>query len=60
MQNKGNYAAVQSIQELKEFIDAAIAAGTVAFDCETDGLNTITCKIQGFSLCHKKGSADGV
>ncbi len=57
VQNKGNYAAVQSIQELKEFIDAAIAAGTVAFDCETDGLNTITCKIQGFSLCHKKGSA---
>ena len=57
MQNKGNYAAVQTIQELKEFIDAAIAAGTVAFDCETDSLNTITCKIQGFSLCHKKGSA---
>lgn len=57
VQNKGNYAAVQSIQELKEFIDAAIAAGTVAFDCETDSLNTITCKIQGFSLCRKKGSA---
>ena len=57
VQNKGNYAAVQSIQELKKFIDAAIAAGTVAFDCETDSLNTITCKIQGFSLCHKKGSA---
>ena len=57
VQNKGKYAAVQSIQELKEFIDAAIAAGTVAFDCETDSLNTITCKIQGFSLCHKKGSA---
>ena len=57
VQNKGNYAAVQSIQELKEFIDAAIATGTVAFDCETDSLNTITCKIQGFSLCHKKGSA---
>ena len=57
VQNKGNYAAVQSIQELKEFIDAAIAAGTVAFDCETDSLYTITCKIQGFSLCHKKGSA---
>ena len=57
VQNKGNYAAVQSIQELKEFIDAAIAAGTVAFDCETDSLNTITCKIQGFSLCLKKGSA---
>ena len=57
VQNKGKYAAVQTIQELKEFIDAAIAAGTVAFDCETDSLNTITCKIQGFSLCHKKGSA---
>ena len=57
VQNKGNYSAVQSIQKLKEFIDAAIAAGTVAFDCETDSLNTITCKIQGFSLCHKKGSA---
>lgn len=56
-QNKGNYTAIQSIQKLQEFISAAIAARTVAFDCETDSLDTINCKIQGFSLCFQKGSA---
>ena len=61
VQNKGNYTALQTISELKEFINAALGAEnpakTVAFDCETDSLDTITCKIQGFSLCYKKGSA---
>lgn len=57
VQNKGNYIAICSIPELKEFISAAISAGTVAFDCETDSLDTINCKIQGFSLCFQKGSA---
>lgn len=56
-QNKGNYTAIQTIQKLQEFISAAIAARTVAFDCETDSLDTINCKIQGFSLCFQKGSA---
>ncbi len=61
VQNKGNYTALQNISELKEFINAALGAEnpakTLAFDCETDSLDTISCKIQGFSLCYKKGSA---
>lgn len=61
VQNKGNYTAIQTIPELKEFINAALgaenSAKTLAFDCETDSLDTISCKIQGFSLCYKKGSA---
>ena len=61
VQNKGNYTAIQTIPELKEFINAALGAEnpakTLAFDCETDSLDTISCKIQGFSLCYKKGSA---
>ncbi len=61
VQNKGNYSAIQTISELKKFINAVLgtenSAKTVAFDCETDSLDTINCKIQGFSLCYKKGSA---
>lgn len=61
VQNIGNYTAIQNISELKEFISAVLStensAKTVAFDCETDSLDTINCKIQGFSLCYKKGSA---
>lgn len=57
VQNKGNYSAITNISELKTFISEAIKAGTVAFDCETNSLDTINCKIQGFSLCCKKGNA---
>lgn len=57
VQNKGNYSAITNLSELKTFISEAIKAGTVAFDCETNSLDTINCKIQGFSLCCKKGKA---
>lgn len=55
--NKGDYKAITNLTELKNFIDESIKSGTVAFDSETDSLDTINCKIQGFSLCREKGSA---
>lgn len=56
-QNSGNYSAILTGNELSSYIDKAIASGTVAFDTETDGLDTLNAKIQGFSLCYEKGSA---
>ena len=56
-QNKGNYRAITDVSDLSDFIDKAIEAGTVAYDSETDSLNTITANIIGFSLCYKSGEA---
>lgn len=56
-QNSGNYSAILTGNELSSYIDKAIASGTVALDTETDGLDTLNSKIQGFSLCYEKGSA---
>lgn len=56
-QNQGNYSPVTELNQLRSFIDEAIKAGTVAFDCETDSLDTIKANIQGFSLCYEKGGA---
>ena len=55
-QNKGNYKACTKLNELKEFIDRALEKGTVAFDTETDGLNTHTANLVGFSLAYEAGS----
>ena len=57
VQNKGDYKAITDMAALKSFIEEAIQKGTVAFDCETDSLNTLTANIIGFSLCHTEGSA---
>lgn len=56
-QNHGNYTAITDIAKLRTFIDEAISSGTIAFDCETDGLDTIKANILGFSLSFKAGSA---
>lgn len=56
-QNKGEYKAITNIVELKNFISEAIKSGTVAFDSETNSLDTINAKILGFSLCFQKGKA---
>lgn len=56
-QNSGNYSAILTGNELNSYIDKAIASGTVALDTETDGLDTLNAKIQGFSLCYEKGAA---
>ncbi len=55
-QNKGNYKACTTTTELKDFIDRVLEKGLVAFDTETDGLNTHTANLVGFSLAYEAGS----
>jgi DNA polymerase-1 len=55
--NEGNYRAILTEKELAAFVDSAIEACTVAYDSETDSLDTISAKILGFSLCIKAGEA---
>ncbi len=55
-QNKGNYKACTSLDELKTFIEKAILKGICAFDTETDSLNTMEANLAGFSLAFEKGS----
>ncbi len=54
--NHGNYRACTARQDLAAFIDEAIKAKTVAFDTETDSLNTLEANLVGFSLAYEKGS----
>jgi len=56
-QNKGQYSACTNLSELNNFIEKAIQSGTVAFDTETDSLNTLQANLVGFSLCYEKGKA---
>ena len=58
-QNKGNYSAITDIQKLRDFIDRALSSKEkcAAFDTETDGLETTTASLVGFSLCMKSGEA---
>ncbi len=53
--NEGNYRAITTLADLHAFIDKALAAGTVAFDTETDGLNPLAAHMAGFSLSFKAG-----
>ena len=57
VQNHGNYKAIVNANELHSFIEKAISAKKVAFDCETTSLDTINGKMVGFSLCYEKGNA---
>ncbi len=52
-----NYSAITSLDELTKYIDSALKAPQVAYDSETDGLDTITANILGFSLCFEAGKA---
>ncbi|MCR5064030.1 MAG: DNA polymerase I [Treponema sp.] len=59
-----NYKALTTLDELTTYIDAALSftvpehsQRTVAYDSETDGLDTITANILGFSLCYEEGKA---
>jgi DNA polymerase-1 len=52
-----NYKALTTLDELTKYIDAALKAPQVAYDSETDGLDTITANILGFSLCYEAGKA---
>ena len=59
VQNHGDYKAVTTEQELSFYINEVLKMEKicVAFDCETDSLDTTTANILGFSLCHEKGKA---
>ncbi|MDE5897780.1 MAG: DNA polymerase I [Treponemataceae bacterium] len=59
VKNSGDYRAVRSAGELSQFVDAVLrsAERTVAFDCETDSLDTLSARMVGFSLCCAAGSA---
>ncbi len=55
--NTGNYSAVTDGAQLQEFIDQVLASPEkiVAFDCETDGLNSREAALVGFSLSCRSG-----
>ncbi len=55
--NEGNYKAIADIKELEVFITLALKSQIIAYDSETDGLDTENAKILGFSLCCQSGSA---
>lgn len=52
-----NYRALTTLADLTAYIDSALKAPLVAYDSETDGLDTITANILGFSLCYEEGKA---
>ncbi|NVP24097.1 DNA polymerase I [Treponema phagedenis] len=55
--NAGNYRGITEPEELRKLIDAAIAQGFAAFDCETTGLNPLEAELAGFSLALKAEEA---
>ena len=52
-----NYRALTTLSELTAYIDSALKSPAVAYDSETDGLDTINANILGFSLCYEEGKA---
>jgi DNA polymerase I len=51
----GEYEKVTSESALAAWVERCMAAGTFAFDCETDGLDELVAKVVGFSLsCEPK------
>lgn len=57
--NEGRYSAVTSIENLSSIVDSILSSKekTVAFDTETDGLDSLSASLVGFSLCTKGGEA---
>ena len=51
------YRALTNLKDLTAYIDGALKASAVAYDSETDGLDTISANILGFSLCYEEGKA---
>lgn len=52
-----NYKAITDYEQLKKYIDMAIAAKIVAYDSETDSLDALHAKMIGFSLCFEEKKA---
>ena len=48
----GVYESVTDLPTLSAWVDRCIAAGSFAFDCETDGLDELAAKPVGFSLSY--------
>ena len=57
-ENHGNYRAITDEAELADYIEKILSQENpvLAFDTETDSLNTRTANLLGFSLSHEKGS----
>lgn len=53
----GPYACVTTAAALAEWVAEARAAGVVAVDTETDGLDSLRCHLVGFSLATAPGRA---
>ncbi|HRE60489.1 MAG TPA: DNA polymerase I, partial [Micropepsaceae bacterium] len=51
------YACITKLSDLEKFIAACRAAGVVAFDTETTGLDPMKDSLVGFSLAHAPGKA---
>ncbi|MES2290113.1 MAG: DNA polymerase I [Pseudomonadota bacterium] len=51
------YDCVTTLERLEQWIETARAAGTVAFDTETDGLDATRARLIGFSLAVAPGLA---
>lgn len=52
-----SYKALTTLADLTAYIDSALKSKAVSYDSETDGLDTITANILGFSLCCEEGKA---
>lgn len=51
------YTLVQTPEELRKWVDGAIAAGLVAIDTETDALSPTKAHMVGFSMSYEDGKA---
>jgi len=54
---EARYETVTDATALQDWIDRAHAAGVVAVDTETDGLNAMQCRLVGISLAVAPGAA---
>ena len=52
-----SYATVSTLEMLQEWVDDAFATGVVAFDTETNALDTMVADLVGVSLCTAPGKA---
>jgi len=52
-----DYGSLRTPEALRQFVEAARAAGRMAVDTETTGLDPFTCSLVGISLSHSPGAA---
>ena len=54
---KFHYKALTSRQEIEDFMQILCEKQIFAFDCETDGLDTLTCHLVGLSFSYQENHA---